>query len=71
MRTCEAGYNRAMNELFETPHPSLLLFAQTIEVEAREQFQRLNDIKIGRVVTLPLLPVTINKVPHIYTTFIV
>ena len=29
-------YNRTMNELFPTPHPSLLLFVQTIESQARE-----------------------------------
>ena len=64
-------YNRAMNDLFPTPHPSLLLFVQTIESEAREQVQRMDDIRVGRVVPLALEELTINEVPAIYTTFIV
>ena len=60
-----------MNELFPTPHPSLLLFVQTIESQAREQVQRMDDIRVGRVVPLALEELTINKVPAIYTTFTV
>ena len=53
-----------MNDLFQTPHPSLLLFVQTIEAKARKQVQHLNDIRVERVVPHPLLATTINKVPH-------
>ena len=29
-------YNRSMNDKFPTPHPTLLVFVQTIELESRE-----------------------------------
>jgi len=43
-------YNHAMNEHFAMLHPSLLLFLQTIELESRNQVQRLENIIYGRVV---------------------
>jgi len=64
-------YNCAINDLFPTPYPSLLLFVQTIESEAREQVQRLDDIRVGRVVPCEYMEATINEVPAIYTTFTV
>ena len=60
-----------MNELFATPHPSLLLFVQTIESEAREQVQRSDDIRVGRAVAPELEELTIREVPVFYTTFTV
>ena len=33
-------YNRSMNELFPTPHPSLPLFLQTIERESRRMLRK-------------------------------
>ena len=43
-------YNHAMNEHFTMPDPSLLLFMQTIELEYRNQVQRLENIIYGRVI---------------------
>jgi len=62
-------FNRTLNDKFETPHPSLLLFVQTIEIEAREQVQHLDDVRVGRAVPPALQETTINQVPHIYTAF--
>ena len=63
------SYNRVMNDKFPTPHPSLPLFVQTIENEARYQVTRLNDIRLGRVVPPVYDETTINAVPPCYTTF--
>ena len=63
-------YNRRLNDVFPTAHPSLLLFVQTIEIEARYQFHRKQDATMGRVTAYPhQAEVTINAVPAIYDTF--
>ena len=56
-------YNREMNDKFTTPHPSLILFVQTIEIEGRYQVQRLQDITVGRIVPDQLQDLTINEAP--------
>ena len=62
-------YNRRLNDVFPTAHPSLLLFVQTIEIEARYQFQRKQDATMGRIIAVPHQAVTINAVSAIYNTF--
>ena len=42
------SYNRKMNGKFSTPHPSFPVFVMTIEEEARDQVQRLENIRLGR-----------------------
>ena len=63
------SYNRVMNDKFPTPHPSLPLFMQTIEIKSRYQEQRLQDIRVGRVVPRVYDKATIKAVPPCYTTF--
>ena len=58
-----------MNDLFPTPHPSLLLFVQIIEQEARHQVERLDNLRKGTAVARVLQGVTINEVPLVYLRF--
>lgn len=54
---------------FATPHSSLRLFVQKIELEARNQVERLNNIRSGRVVVRELAEISINAVPLGYIRF--
>ena len=42
-------YTRSMNDKFRTPHPSLLVLVQTIELEPREQVERYENICRERI----------------------
>ena len=59
-----------MNAIFGTPHPSVPLFIETIEIESRRQVTRLDDIRHQRVVVEDVHPCTINEVPNCYLTFV-
>lgn len=59
-----------MNEQFSTPHPSFFTFCvQIIELKARNQVQRLDNIRFGRVVPRELEEIAINAVPLCYSRF--
>ena len=62
-------YNRSMNEKFPTPHPSLLVLVQTIELESREQVQRCENIRRGRIKVPRLQETNIGPIPFCYSTF--
>ena len=59
-----------MNEFFETPHPTVPIFIETIEIEARRQVTRLDDIRHERVYVGDDRAATINSVPLCYTFFV-
>ena len=62
-------YNRSMNDKFPTPHPTLLVFFQTIELKSREQVERCDNIRMGRMRVPQLQETNIGPIPFIYTTF--
>ena len=62
-------YNRRMNDLFSTPHPSLLEFVTTIEKESRYQVQRLDNIRYRHEIPPENMPLTLDEVPLIYINF--
>ena len=50
-------------------HPTLLLFVQTIELESREQVERCDNIRMGRMRVPQLQETNIGPIPFSYTTF--
>ena len=63
-------YNRSMNDLFPTPHPSLSLFVQTIEKESRRIVKRLDDIRRGHVVVGEVDEAIIGEIPLCNANFV-
>ena len=62
-------YNKKMNQIFETPHPSMKKFVTLIELEATRQVVRLDNIRHGRNGTT-IEPVEINQtIPDSYIAF--
>ena len=62
-------YNRHMKSLFKGPHPSLLLFIKTVEEEARNQVQKVVNIKYGKDVTPFVRDVHTNEIPDEHHNF--
>ena len=52
--------------MFPTPNISLQLFVQTIEIDFREQIERLENIIYGRVVPDEPRETTIKAMPLVY-----
>ena len=63
------NYNRCVNSLFPTAHPSLGHFVHKIEEESRYQLKRLDDIRFGRVITEPQEAIIV-EIPALYTNFV-
>ena len=63
------GYNRCTNDKVSSPHPNLLLFIQTIEIESCYQIQQLDDIRTGRVIQREHEDTFINAIPLYYVRF--
>ena len=64
-------YNCRMNDMFSSPHPALLHFVDTIEVEARSQVTKLDNIRNGHqgVVKSRRKSVNIGVIPACYHSF--
>ena len=58
-----------MNDKFPMPHPTLLVFVQTIELESREQVERCDNIRRVRIRVPRLQKTKIGPIPFCYTTF--
>ena len=56
-------YNCLMNEKIHTPHPSLLVFVQTIELESSELVERCENIRRGRIKVPRLQETNIGPIP--------
>ena len=58
-----------MNEKFQTSHPSLKVFATTLEEESCNQITRLENIRYGKVVPSKYKELTIANIPDCYINF--
>ena len=63
-------HNRCLNDLFGSPHPSLLFFVTAIEKEAREKVQQVENIKHGHEESPDLQEVHTNKTPDEHMNFV-
>ena len=64
------NYNRRVNSLFPTAHPSLGHFVHKIEEESRYQLKCLDDIRFGHVVITKPQEAIIAEILALYTNFV-
>ena len=59
-------YDRHMNNLFPSPHPSLLVFIETIKKEANDQIFRLENLNAKDELPHMYAKTYIPKLPPVY-----
>ena len=64
-------YNRSLNEMFPTPHPSLLAFIKVLEEEGRNRVTYVTNISLGHEIAPIHLPCSYGGIPLIYKKFTV
>ena len=64
-------YNRTLNEMFSTPHPTVLNFVRTLEEESRRVVKYVENVALGHEIAPEHKPCTYGSIPLIYKNFTV